>query len=153
MNVLSISASISVTITDILTKFGTYLEFHTVYAPEWSNSQPQNTRCRLPPFWIFRLCELKKYHDIIYRLYISLIFSCQPWLSHSKPLKLIRNDTLEYGVSISNHSLSVWHLDFFEPFLRYSASKWRDLGMWDWVVQFINKKLTTTIFNLPVTFA
>ena len=60
MNVLSISASISVTITDIWTKFGTDLKFHTVYTPEWSNSQLQNTRCRLPPFWIFRLCEFKK---------------------------------------------------------------------------------------------
>ena len=61
MKVLSISASISVTITDIWTKFGTDLKFHTVYITlEWSNSQHQNTRCRLPPFWIFRLCEIKK---------------------------------------------------------------------------------------------
>ena len=44
----------------IWTKFGTDLKFHTVYTPEWSNSQPQNARCRLPPFWIFRLCEIKK---------------------------------------------------------------------------------------------
>jgi len=59
MNDLSISASISVTIRDIWTKFGTDLKFHTAYTPEWSNSQPKNTRCRLPPFWIFRLCEIK----------------------------------------------------------------------------------------------
>jgi len=45
---------------DIWTKFGTDLKFHTLYTPEWSNSQPQNTRCRLPPSWIFRLCEIKK---------------------------------------------------------------------------------------------
>ena len=43
-----------------LNQIGTDLKFHTVYTPEWSNSQPQNTRCRLPPFWIFRLCEFKK---------------------------------------------------------------------------------------------
>ena len=42
----SSNASISVTITDIWNKFGTDLKFHTVYTPEWSNSQPQNTRCR-----------------------------------------------------------------------------------------------------------
>ena len=59
MNVLSISASISVTITDIWTKFGTDLKFHSAYTPEWSNSQPHNTRCRLQPFWIFRLYEIK----------------------------------------------------------------------------------------------
>ena len=44
----------------IWTKFGKDLKFHTVYTLEWSNSQPQNARCRLPPFWIFRLCEIKK---------------------------------------------------------------------------------------------
>ena len=60
MNVLSVSASISVIITDIWTKFGTDLKFHSVYTPGWSNSQPQNTRCRLPPSWMFRLCEIKK---------------------------------------------------------------------------------------------
>ena len=54
-----LNASISVTITDTWTKFGTDLKYHTVNRPEWSNSQPQNTRCRLPPSWIFRLCEIK----------------------------------------------------------------------------------------------
>jgi len=60
MNVLSIIASISVTITDIWTKFGTEHKCHTINTPEWSNSQPKNTRCRLPSSWIFRSCEIKK---------------------------------------------------------------------------------------------
>ena len=49
MNVLSISASISVTITDIWTKFGTKLKYHTVNTPEWSNSHNlkiQDAGCR-----------------------------------------------------------------------------------------------------------
>jgi len=38
MNVWSICASISVTITDIWTKFGTEHKYHTVDTPEWPNS-------------------------------------------------------------------------------------------------------------------
>ena len=38
MKVLSICASISVTITDILTKFGTEHKYHTISTPEWPNS-------------------------------------------------------------------------------------------------------------------
>ena len=38
MNVRSISASISVTITYIWTKFGTALKYNTINTPEWSNS-------------------------------------------------------------------------------------------------------------------
>ena len=61
MNVRSISASISLCeYNRYLNQIGTQLKFLTVYMLEWSNSQPQNTRCRLPPSWIFRLCEIKK---------------------------------------------------------------------------------------------
>ena len=38
MKVWSICASISVTITDILTKFGTEHKYHTINTPEWPNS-------------------------------------------------------------------------------------------------------------------
>jgi len=38
MKVFSISASISVTITDIWTKFGTELKYYTINTPEWWNS-------------------------------------------------------------------------------------------------------------------
>jgi len=38
MNVWSISASISVTITDIWTKFGTEYKYQTINTPEWPNS-------------------------------------------------------------------------------------------------------------------
>jgi len=38
MNVWSIYAPISVTITDIWTKFGTEHKYHTVNTPEWPNS-------------------------------------------------------------------------------------------------------------------
>ena len=38
MKVWRISASISVTITDIWTKFGTKHKYHTINTPEWSNS-------------------------------------------------------------------------------------------------------------------
>ena len=38
MNVWSICASISVTITDIWTKFGTEHKYHTINTPEWPNS-------------------------------------------------------------------------------------------------------------------
>ena len=58
MNVWSITASISVTIACILPRFGTEHKCHTVNTSEWPNSQPQNTRCRLLPSWIFRLCEI-----------------------------------------------------------------------------------------------
>jgi len=38
MKVRSVSASISVTITYIGTKFGTQLKYRTINRPEWSNS-------------------------------------------------------------------------------------------------------------------
>ena len=46
MNLLSISASISVTITDIWTKFGTDLKFHTVYTRR--NDQIHNLKYKMP---------------------------------------------------------------------------------------------------------
>jgi len=49
INVFSISVSISVTITDIWTNFGTKLTYHTDNTPEWSNSHNlkiQDAGCR-----------------------------------------------------------------------------------------------------------
>jgi len=65
MNVRSISASISVNITYIWTKFGTKHKYHTINTPEWPNSHNLkiNPRWRPPPSWIFRLCENKNVNN------------------------------------------------------------------------------------------
>ena len=44
MNVLNISASISVTITDIWTKFNTEHKYRTINTPEWPNSHKLKTK-------------------------------------------------------------------------------------------------------------
>ena len=59
------------TIADIWTKFGTEHKYHTINTPEWPNSHnprkskmnPENPRWRLPPSWIFRLCEKKNFNN------------------------------------------------------------------------------------------
>ena len=64
MKVRSISASISVIISYIWTKFGTELKHDTINTPEWWNSHSlKNPRWRPPPSWIFRLCEKKNVNN------------------------------------------------------------------------------------------
>ena len=71
MNVWSVSASISVTIRDIWTKFGTELMHYTLKTPECSKfTQLENPRWRRPPSWISGKCQ---------QLHIGLRYLHQIW--------------------------------------------------------------------------
>ena len=59
MNVLSISVSISVTIADIWTNFGTEHKCHTIITPEWSIHITWKYKMPASAILDFWLCEIK----------------------------------------------------------------------------------------------
>ena len=71
MNILSISVSISVTMADIWTNFGTKLKYHTVNTPEWSNSHNLKIQDSIARHLVFRknVNNSRSYNDICSKFY------------------------------------------------------------------------------------